>query len=68
MSPLKRRRRCLDRLAVGKIAPFIGQRYDLSEVPTALRHLEQLPVMGKQLLVLHSHGRFAGVNPCLLCP
>ncbi len=39
-----------DLLAAGKIAPCIGQRYNLSEVPTAMRHLEQRQVMGKAVI------------------
>lgn len=39
-----------DLLATGKFAPFIGQRYDLSEVPTAIRHLEQRQVTGKAVI------------------
>lgn len=39
-----------DLLAAGKIAPFIDQRYDLSEVPRAIRHLEQRQVMGKVVI------------------
>jgi NADPH:quinone reductase-like Zn-dependent oxidoreductase len=31
----------------GKIAPFIDRRYTLSEVPAAIRHLEQRQVRGK---------------------
>jgi NADPH:quinone reductase-like Zn-dependent oxidoreductase len=31
----------------GKIAPYIDQRYNLSEVPTAIRYLEQRQVLGK---------------------
>jgi NADPH:quinone reductase-like Zn-dependent oxidoreductase len=37
-------------LAEGKIAPFIGQRYALSEVPTAIRHLEERQVTGKAVI------------------
>lgn len=36
-----------DLVAAGKIAPSIGQCYDLSEVPTAIRHLEQRQAQGK---------------------
>ena len=39
-----------DLLAAGKIAPCIGQRYALSEVPTAIHHLEQRQVMGKAVI------------------
>ncbi len=39
-----------DFLAAGKIVPYIGQRYALSEVPTAIRHLEQRQVMGKAVI------------------
>jgi NADPH:quinone reductase-like Zn-dependent oxidoreductase len=34
-------------IVAGKIIPFINQRYNLSEVPIAIRHLEQRQVMGK---------------------
>ncbi len=34
-------------IVAGKIVPFINQRYKLSEVPVAIRHLEQRQVMGK---------------------
>ena len=34
-------------LESGKISPFISQRYNLSEVPTAILELEQRQVMGK---------------------
>ncbi len=34
-------------MVAGKIVPFINQRYNLSEVPTAIRHLEQRQVLGK---------------------
>ncbi|MBE7383041.1 MAG: NAD(P)-dependent alcohol dehydrogenase [Leptolyngbya sp. SIO1E4] len=34
-------------LAAGKITPFIDRTYDLSEVPAAIRHLEQRQVQGK---------------------
>jgi NADPH:quinone reductase-like Zn-dependent oxidoreductase len=34
-------------MVAGKIVPFINQRYSLSEVPVAIRHLEQRQVMGK---------------------
>jgi NADPH:quinone reductase-like Zn-dependent oxidoreductase len=37
-------------LGAGKIAPCIGQRYDLSEVPTAIHHLEQRQVIGKAVI------------------
>ncbi|NJR37801.1 MAG: NAD(P)-dependent alcohol dehydrogenase [Leptolyngbyaceae cyanobacterium CSU_1_4] len=36
-----------DLLEAGKIIPLIQQRYDLSEVPEAIRHLEQRRVVGK---------------------
>ncbi|KAM3114015.1 NAD(P)-dependent alcohol dehydrogenase [Phormidesmis sp. 146-33] len=36
-----------DLLKAGKIAPFIDQYYNLSEVPMAIRHLEQRQVQGK---------------------
>jgi NADPH:quinone reductase-like Zn-dependent oxidoreductase len=36
-----------DLMVAGKIAPFINQRYNLSEIPAAIRHLEQRQVMGK---------------------
>ncbi|HEY9827534.1 MAG TPA: NAD(P)-dependent alcohol dehydrogenase [Stenomitos sp.] len=39
-----------DFLVAGKIVPFINQRYDLSEVPTAIRHLEQRQVVGKVVI------------------
>lgn len=34
-------------IEAGKIMPFIDQYYTLSEVPTAIRHLEQRQVQGK---------------------
>jgi 2-desacetyl-2-hydroxyethyl bacteriochlorophyllide A dehydrogenase len=34
-------------MVAGKIAPFIDQHYNLSEVPAAIHHLEQRQVMGK---------------------
>ncbi|MEA5467542.1 NAD(P)-dependent alcohol dehydrogenase [Spirulina sp. 06S082] len=34
-------------MVAGKIAPFIDQCYNLSEVPAAIRHLEQRQVKGK---------------------
>lgn len=34
-------------MVAGKITPFISQRYNLSEVPLAIRHLEQRQVIGK---------------------
>ena len=34
-------------MVAGKIVPFINQRYNLSEIPVAIRHLEQRQVMGK---------------------
>lgn len=36
-----------DLVEAGAIAPLIDQRYTLSEVPTAIRHLEQRQVLGK---------------------
>src|SRR4028119_639892 len=36
-----------DFMVAGKIASFIGQRYNLSEVPAAIRRLEQRQVLGK---------------------
>ncbi len=36
-----------DLIEAGKIAPFIDQRYNLSEVPAAIRYLEQRQVRGK---------------------
>jgi len=36
-----------DLLVAGKIAPFIDRCYTLSEVPEAIRHLEQRRVRGK---------------------
>jgi NADPH:quinone reductase-like Zn-dependent oxidoreductase len=36
-----------DFIEAGKISPFIDQRYTLSEVPAAIRHLEQRQVRGK---------------------
>ncbi|MEM9908204.1 MAG: NAD(P)-dependent alcohol dehydrogenase [Cyanobacteria bacterium P01_D01_bin.44] len=36
-----------DLIEAGKISPFIDQRYPLSEVPAAIRHLEQRQVRGK---------------------
>ncbi len=34
-------------IVAGKLVPFISQRYNLSQVPAALRHLEQRQVLGK---------------------
>lgn len=39
-----------DLLAAGKITPHIGQRYDLAEVPQAIRHLEARQVQGKAVI------------------
>ncbi|MEE3715877.1 NAD(P)-dependent alcohol dehydrogenase [Tumidithrix elongata RA019] len=36
-----------DLIEAGKITPFIDRRYSLSEVPTAIRHIEERQVMGK---------------------
>lgn len=36
-----------DLLEAGKIVPWIDRRYNLSEVPAAIRHLEQRQVVGK---------------------
>lgn len=36
-----------DLMEAGKIVPFIDRCYNLSEVPAAIRHLEQRQVMGK---------------------
>jgi 2-desacetyl-2-hydroxyethyl bacteriochlorophyllide A dehydrogenase len=36
-----------DLMVAGKITPFIDQCYNLSEVPAAIRHLEQRQVLGK---------------------
>ncbi len=36
-----------DLLVAGKISPFIDRRYPLSEVPAAIRHLEEGQVQGK---------------------
>ncbi len=36
-----------DFLAAGKIVPFIDRQYNLSEVPSAIQHLEQRQVRGK---------------------
>jgi NADPH:quinone reductase-like Zn-dependent oxidoreductase len=36
-----------DLIEAGKIAPFIDRRYSLSEVPAAIRHLEQRQARGK---------------------
>jgi NADPH:quinone reductase-like Zn-dependent oxidoreductase len=36
-----------DLLKAGKIAPFIDRHYNVSEVPMAIRHLEQRQVRGK---------------------
>lgn len=41
-----------DLLAAGTIAPHIGQRYELEEVPQAIRHLEARQVMGKAVIQL----------------
>ncbi len=39
-----------DLLAVGKITPHIGQRYDLDKVPQAIGHLEARQVIGKAVI------------------
>jgi NADPH:quinone reductase-like Zn-dependent oxidoreductase len=39
-----------DFLAAGKIVPFIDRQYNLSEVPTAIQHLEQRQVRGKVVI------------------
>jgi NADPH:quinone reductase-like Zn-dependent oxidoreductase len=36
-----------DLIEAGKIVPFIDRTYNLSEVPTAIRHLEQRQIRGK---------------------
>jgi NADPH:quinone reductase-like Zn-dependent oxidoreductase len=41
-----------DLIEAGKIAPFIDRRYSLSEVPAAIRHLEQRQVRGKVSIVV----------------
>ncbi len=41
-----------DLLEAGKIKPFIDRRYHLSEVPAAIRHLEQRQVMGKVAIIV----------------
>ena len=37
-------------MVAGKIVPLIDQRYDLSEVPVAIRHIEQRQVVGKVVI------------------
>ena len=37
-------------MVAGKIVPLIDQRYDLSEVPAAIRHIEQRQVVGKVVI------------------
>ena len=44
-------------MVVGKIVPFINQRYHLSEIPIAIRHLEQRQVMGKVAICIYSGGQ-----------
>ena len=39
-------------MVAGKIASFIGQRYNLSEVPAAIRRLEQRQVLGKVAIIV----------------
>lgn len=39
-------------MATGQIAPFISQRYNLNEVPAAIRQLEQRQVRGKVVIVV----------------
>jgi NADPH:quinone reductase-like Zn-dependent oxidoreductase len=41
-----------DFLETGAIAPFIDRRYNLSEVPTAIRYLEQRQAQGKVAILL----------------
>jgi NADPH:quinone reductase-like Zn-dependent oxidoreductase len=36
-----------DLLEAGKIVPFIDRRYSLSDVPIAIRHVEERQVQGK---------------------
>jgi len=40
-----------DLIEAGKISPFIDRRYNLSEVPAAIRYLEQRQVRGKVAIV-----------------
>ena len=44
-------------MVAGKIVPFINQRYHLSEIPIAIRHLEQRQVMGKVAICIYSGGQ-----------
>ncbi|XZO04126.1 MAG: NAD(P)-dependent alcohol dehydrogenase [Microcoleus sp.] len=37
-------------MVAGKIVPWIDRRYNLSEVPAAIRHLEQRQVLGKVVI------------------
>ncbi|WP_425214214.1 NAD(P)-dependent alcohol dehydrogenase [Tumidithrix helvetica] len=39
-----------DLIEPGKITPFIDRHYSLSEVPTAIRHIEERQVMGKVVI------------------
>jgi NADPH:quinone reductase-like Zn-dependent oxidoreductase len=41
-----------DLLEARKITPFIDRHYSLSEVPTAIRHLEERKVIGKVAIVV----------------
>jgi NADPH:quinone reductase-like Zn-dependent oxidoreductase len=41
-----------DLLEAGKITPFVDQSYTLSEVPMAIRHLEQRQVIGKVAIIV----------------
>lgn len=36
----------------GKVVPVIDRRYQLSEVPEALRHLEEEPHLGKVVITM----------------
>lgn len=41
-----------DLIEAGKVDPFIDRTYNLSEVPTAIRHLEQRQVRGKVAIII----------------
>jgi NADPH:quinone reductase-like Zn-dependent oxidoreductase len=41
-----------DLIEAGKIAPFIDRRYNLGEIPAAIRHLEQRQVRGKVAILV----------------
>ena len=41
----------------GKVVPVIDRRYPLSEVPEALRYLEEEPHLGKIIITVAKNGK-----------